>query len=57
MMIFFFILKYQGVMVGFKDKLLFSNNKREMTKDLEFFNRNKASYQYSPTTQQTATVN
>ncbi|KAM7448258.1 7-methylguanosine phosphate-specific 5'-nucleotidase [Porites harrisoni] len=31
----------QGVMVGFKDKLLFSNNKREMTKDLEFFNRNK----------------
>ena len=28
-------------MVGFKDKLLFSNNKREMTKDLEFFNRNK----------------
>ncbi|CAH3027496.1 unnamed protein product [Porites evermanni] len=35
----------QGVMVGFKDKLLFSNNKREMTKDLEFFNRNKVSYQ------------
>ena len=30
-------------MVGFKDKLLFSNNKREMTKDLEFFNRNKVS--------------
>ena len=45
MMIFFLILKYQGVMVGFKDKLLFSNNKREMTKDLEFFNRNKVSYQ------------
>ena len=45
MIIFFFILKYQGVMVGFKDKLLFSNNKREMTKDLEFFNRNKVSYQ------------
>lgn len=31
----------QGVMVGFKDKLLFSHNKKEMTKDLEFFERNK----------------
>lgn len=30
-------------MVGFKDKLLFSHNKKEMTKDLEFFERNKAS--------------
>lgn len=31
-------------MVGFKDKLLFSNNKKEMTKDLEYFNRVKVSY-------------
>lgn len=31
----------QGVVVGFQDKLLFSNNKKEMTRDLEFFNKNK----------------
>lgn len=31
----------QGVVVGFQDKLLLSNNKKEMTRDLEFFNKNK----------------
>ncbi|XP_078344696.1 cytosolic 5'-nucleotidase 3-like isoform X1 [Oculina patagonica] len=31
----------QGVMVGFKDKLLFSNNKKEMTKDLPYFDKVK----------------
>ena len=31
-------------MVGFKDKLLFCNNKKEMTKDLEFFNRHMVGY-------------
>jgi len=31
----------QGVMVGFKDKLLFSHNKKELTKDLPYFDKVK----------------
>lgn len=35
---------YQGVMVGFKDELLFSHNKKELTKDLPYFDKVKVSY-------------
>ena len=43
--VFFFSLKkFQGVMVGFKDKLLFSHNKKELTKDLPYFDKVKVRY-------------
>ena len=31
-------------MVGFKDKLLFSHNKKELTKDLPYFDKVKVRY-------------
>ena len=33
-------------MVGFKDKLLFSHNKKELTKDLPYFDKVKVRYMY-----------
>lgn len=33
-------------MVGFKDKLLFGHNKKELTKDLPYFDKVKVRYMY-----------
>jgi len=37
---------YQGIMVGFKDELLFSHNKKELTKDLPYFEKVKVRCTY-----------